>query len=398
MSRIIKIFFIVALFFSYNFIQAQSFYIETPDSLKKNAINIRGNVRMDFFNNFTGGIDRGGGYLGEADFGLHVETEKAGLWKHGEMFIQGMTTHGKKPSANVVGDVQTFSNIEAENHTALYEFWYNHHFFNEKLSVIFGQLDMNADFSISDNAMNFINSSFGVIPTLSCNNNVSIFPLVTLGAGIKFKFWKKFAFQTGIYNGSSGDFTSNPNAVNWEISKKNGYNSITELHLYRKKDSITTGTYKLGLFYHSAHYTNIESGDTLKGNYGFYMIADQMLVPKTLSCENGLCAFLTFSLFPDDRNVLNMSASGGLCYHGPFKKRKDDNIGIAFAHADFSRNYTKLSPDTLLKNETAIELMYRCKINDKIMVQPEMQYIINPGAVILLKNSLVGLLRIHINI
>lgn len=380
------------------FVKAQSFYIDQPDSLKKYAINFRGNVRMDFFNNFSGGIDQGGGYLGEADFGLNFETEKAGLWKHGELFIQGMTTHGKKPSANVVGDLQTFSNIESEAHTALYEFWYNHHFFDDKLAIIFGQLDMNADFSVSDNAMKFINSSFGVIPTLSLNNHISIFPLLTLGGAIKFKFWKRFAFQTAIYNGSPGDFTSNPNAVNWKFSTEYGYYSISEFHFFNKKDTITTGTYKIGVFYHSAQYQNIENGDTLKGNYGFYFLADHMFISNSYTYENGLSGFLTGSLFPDDRNILNMTIAGGICYHGPFKKRKNDDFGIAFAFANFSNKYTKLNPDTLLNNETAIELMYRCHLTENIMIQPEIQYIINPGATKLLKNSLVGLLRIHINI
>lgn len=379
-------------------VTAQSFYVETPDSLKKNAVTFKTNLRMDFFNNFTGGIDKGGGYLGEADMGLTFDSDKTGWWKGGEFFIQGMNTHGKNPSANVTGDFQTFSNIDAENHVALYEAWYCQHFFDDKFSVIFGQLDMNADFSISDNAMNFINSSFGVIPTLSLNNSLSIFPLLSLGAGLKLKFWKKFAFQTAVYNGNSGDFTTNPNAVNWKFSKSYGYYSISELHLYNKKDTISTGTYKFGFFYHSGQYYKWENVDTLACNYGFYLIADQMLIPKDAMYENGLNGFVQASFFPSDRNFLTLYLGGGLRYHGPWKKRKYDDFGIAFAYSNVSDKYVNLSPDILLRHETAIELMYSYRFNENIRVQPEFQYVINPGAIILLKNTLVGLIRFHITL
>lgn len=387
-------FFLIISFFT----KAQSFFDETPDTLRKYAISFKANVRMDFFNNFTGGINQGSGYLGEGDLGVMFDSEKANWYKGGEFFIQGMTTYGKNPSANIVGDYQTFSNIDAENHISLYEMWYCQHFSNGKWSIIIGQLDMNADFSVSENAMSFINSSFGVFPTLSLNNSLSIFPLVTLGSGVKLKCWDKIAFQTAIYNGNAGDFSTNPNAINWKFSKEYGFSSITEFHYFNKKDTITTGTYKLGFFYHTTKYPGWKAGDMLTGNYSIYVVADQMLIPQSKLNIYGLNGFLIASMAPADRSLNDFFLGGGFRYHGLSKSRREDDIGLAFSYTNISKKYIELNPDTTLKNETAIELMYNYHLNKNIRIQPEFQYIIHPGATKLLKNSLVGLVRIHINI
>lgn len=378
-------------------LKAQSFY--GNDSLGENALTYKAAIRMDAFNNFSGGLSKGAGYLGEADIQIRFSTENAGLWKEGEAIVQVMNTHGKKPSGNFTGDFQTFSNIETDDHLALYEFWYNQHLFDDKISLLIGQLDMNADFSVSDNAMYFINSSFGVIPTLSLNNAVSIFPLLSPGFVAKYKPNLNYFFQAGIYNGNPGDFESNPNGVNWKFSKENGLYTIAEFHYLNTTDSTQTGAYKLGLFYHSAQFAGSGLNDTIsyKGNYGIYATADQLVFSNDPKKERGLSVFCQASIFPQDRNFLNMYYGGGIRYHGLFDKRKNDDIGIAFASAWLSPNFRKTAPEIFDTHETAIELTYKLKINKNITIQPDVQYILNPGANKEIKDAFVGFVRLIIN-
>ncbi|HBX49887.1 MAG: hypothetical protein A2275_05460 [Bacteroidetes bacterium RIFOXYA12_FULL_35_11] len=390
---VLKLFMILTFIGFVNKLFSQSFYIN--DSLREKAFSFRGVVRMDEFSNFTGGLDQGSGYLGEVDISLKIITEKLGIWKGGEFFVQGMNVHGKKPTSNIIGDFQTFSNIESDDHTSFYEFWYNQHLFNEKVAILVGQLDMNADFSVSENASHFINSSFGVIPTLSMNNTLSIFPLLTCGAVAKAKVSKKIFVQTGFYNGYNGDFTTNPSAIKWEYKKENGFYNITEVHYFNMKDTVVTGTYKLGLFYHTGYFIKLSNGDTLHNNYGIYAIADQIIFSKYPDSEQGLNAFFETSYFPEDRNFLNFFIGGGLRYRGLFNKRKYDDIGLAFATGTMSKYYKNQS-DSILSHETAIEFMYKAQLHKNIVIQPEIQYIINPGAYKPVNNSFVGMIRLFI--
>ena len=69
-------------------------------------------------------------------------------------------------------------------------------------------------------------------------------------------------------------------------------------------------------------------------------------------------------------------------------------MGIAYANV--CDEYLNRYGNVWMLNETAIELTYRIQINDNIAFQPDFQYIIHPGALRVLDNAFVGLLRFEI--
>jgi porin len=71
-------------------------------------------------------------------------------------------------------------------------------------------------------------------------------------------------------------------------------------------------------------------------------------VPGTT--DQGLSAFVRAGGAPNDRNLINFYADGGLIYKGLIPHRPDDKVGIAAAYARIGDNARGLDADTGLFN------------------------------------------------
>ncbi|MBN1462740.1 MAG: carbohydrate porin, partial [Paludibacteraceae bacterium] len=158
---------------------------QTDSSQNTSAFSYTASYTGDMVNNLNGGIKTGTNYLGMAHIGLGFDTEKARWWKGGEFCIDFMNTHGDTPSANLIGDIQIASNIEAGNLSVLYELWYKQRF--GKIAVTVGLQDMNSNYAVTENGGLFVNSSFGVHTVMSDNITLPIFPITALGLNFQWQ-------------------------------------------------------------------------------------------------------------------------------------------------------------------------------------------------------------------
>ena len=71
-------------------------------------------------------------------------------------------------------------------------------------------------------------------------------------------------------------------------------------------------------------------------------------------------------------------------------------MGIAFVHLSKDARSIDINSD-LLSYEAAIELTYKAQFFEWLCIQPDLQYIINPGAIKNINNSTVGLIRTYIS-
>jgi porin len=327
----------------------------------------------DLVSNFSGGIKRGTAYLGLANLKAGFDTEKASWWKDGELFVNLGNTHGGKPSADLIGDFQGVSNIEAGNLTFMYELWYRQHVANLTFTV--GLQDLNADFAMTRNGSLFTNSSFGIQSSIADNNPVPIFPLTALGANLKWSITDSYTLQMAVFDGTPDDFESNPYNTNWTLNKSQGYLAVGEFQLIKSLLKGRSGVYKFGVYFHEHN----DSIDVEQENGGIYVIGDQELTDK-------LSVFSQIGFSPKSKNNHNHFFSLGFNYKSPFRKRPHDLFGMAVAYAGIDRN--------VIGSETALELTYSYEVCKNIYVRPDIQYIINPaGTGEKLKNALVGFLR-----
>ena len=101
---------------------------------------------------------------------------------------------------------------------------------------------------------------------------------------------------------------------------------------------------------------------------------------------------------PEDRNVVSLDAYAGLSYKGTLHGRDNDIFAAGI-------NYTKLSNDLRddsgrafpSHHETIFEMTYLAVINHWISVQPDFQFIQNPGGTQNAPDAIVAGLRCNIN-
>jgi porin len=331
-------------------------------------------------------------YLGLIDIGVSFNTERAGLWKGGKFYVQIENTHGDTPTADFVNDFQVFSNIENGNHTYLYMAWFKQLF--GRLSLLAGIHDLNSEFAISEYAGLFVNSSFGIMPTIAVNVPVPIFPNPGLGIVSKFDATEQFSFQTAVYDGYRAGFQTDSYNLDHDINISEGVLNINEVHFRPGRGK---SIYKAGFYLHSGEFKHIsDTTHTRRGNYGAYVIIDRELLSISHFKEKELSAFLQLGWAPEEYNFNCLYVGFGLNYSGKFFNNRMHAIGAGIAYGKVCTKNLNVFSDDYSSHETSIELTYSAQITDNITIQPDLQYIINPGALEILNNMLIGLLRIDI--
>ena len=367
------------------FLNAVNGYSQTRDDNGGSGLQLNATYKGDFVSNFRGGIATGTTYLGLADLFLGFNTEKAGLWKGGNFLIRGANSHGGEPSANLVGDFQGVSNIEAGNHTFLYEVWFRQSISN--MTATIGLQDLNGEFANSEVSSLFINSSFGIHSVIASNISAPIFPITKPGITLCADLSKKITLKTAIYKGCPIDFESNPYNLNWDLFYEEGLLWINEAQFSWTGSREKSNVLKIGGFFHQ----HCEESDLLPEeeeivtrNYGFYLVGEHQI--STTGEENeGLKIFYQAGLSPRNDNFGYFGA--GCAYTGLLSSNGTDVLGLAFAKG--------MMNDECCKNETTFELTYKVHLTHQIYIQPDLQYVVHPGGTVAqLKNATVGLMRL----
>lgn len=328
--------------------------------------------------------------------GLQVTsfTKENGWWKNGMFSMYMLNTFGDNPTTDYVHDYQMFDNIESfpdtNNHidfkngqlnyrTFIYTLYYQHFFKNSRLLV--GQYDLNFDFAFSNVGLNFINSSFGVQPTITYNvPSFSTYPFTNLTLRYEYNLGD-YNIRAAIAQGMGGNNLTNPHGTKYSESfKEGGLFMITEFERVKIKSDFLMSDYKLGFWGHtgskSLKFTNFTDTLDTKGhfNYGAYFIGDKFLRPEKGDSSQGLYAFVDLGWAPNDYNIFNYYAGGGFSYTGLFPKRDADILALGIANPFFSKGLQRTKGFT--QTEKAIELNYNF-VTKKVNIQPCVQYIMN---------------------
>lgn len=362
---------------------AKGFSQEGEES-RQPAIQLSAIYKGDLVRNFNGGIATGTTYLGLADLFINFDTEKAGLWKGGELLIHGANTHGGEPTSDLVGDFQGVSNIEAGDHTFLYELWYRQSIANFTATI--GLQDLNVEFANSEVAALFLNSSFGVHSVIAGNISAPIFPVTKPGLTLSAELSERLTLKSALYKGCPVDFDLNPYNLNWNANYEEGLLWISEGHYSWTGDRNRNNVLKGGFFYHQhCPETEIDMPEEyVERDYGFYAVGEHHL-SLTEDEGRGLKIFYQLGISPRNDNFGYFGA--GCSYAGLLSSKGSDVLGLAIAES--------MLTDAYGHNETTFELTYKVQLNDQMYLQPDVQYVVHPGGTdVNLENATVGFLRL----
>ncbi|MDX8401930.1 MAG: carbohydrate porin [Mariprofundaceae bacterium] len=315
-------------------------------------------------------------YQDNLDIGLEFDTEAAGLWRGGLFHVHGLRNHGSDPTAVLLGDLQTASNIEAPDQSILYEAWFEQRI--GMFSVLIGLHDLNSEFYVSDYAGLFLNSSFGIGPEITANVPVSIFPKPGPGVRMRLEHEGMGYLAVARYDGD-------PEAR--KVKRSNGKFEIGEFGL----TAVDGFVGKLGWWRHTAP-KSFNNKTFAKGTWGAYFIGDLRMFEWD---EGAAGLFLQIGRAQADRNDVAGYFGLGLHLQGVIPGRDADELGLAMARATLSGQSTMVAnPDA----ETAVELTWRAELADGLAVQPSWQWITRPGGDRNAPSIQVGMLRFEIDL
>jgi len=368
-------------------------------SLENQGFSFEAQYTGDFLVNTKGGLREDETYLGNLNFFLNMDFERSGLWKNGLLFANILDNHGdKKISESMVREIQTVSNIEAPRVTRLYELWYQHTFADKSTSFLAGIHNLNSDFNVTEFGGLFLNSYFGITPEMAIGARPGIFPLASPGARLKSGLNNRWELLLGVYDGDPGDPESSKHLPCSTLSSRDGALIAFELayHLNARAKSLSEFI-KWGIWHNTGEFDDITKLDPLgnpvrrQGNYGTYIVFDKVIFQNDIQV---LGTFLQSGFTPENLNEINYYIGGGLILQSPISLRPKDSIGLAVAHVGISTDVIDMG--NRAESETIIEWTYNAQIYEYFRMQPNIQYVINPGADINLNNALVTGIRFEI--
>ena len=378
----------------------------TRASLAKSGISLGALYYGEAFYNWGGERD-GGAYDGVLELYLNADMHKLGLWKGLCFFTNGYQIHGRSITGENVGGLMPVSNLEAEPATRLFEIWFEQHLFNHAMSVRIGQLAADAEFMLSEGGGYFLNGTWGW-PSIAAENNPSggpAYPLATPGVRVGLFPTKRTSVLVGIYN---GDPAPQCNKADSDPQRCNDHGLDFELdddpllmaegaYSYALAGGGLPGTIKVGGWSHFGTFQDqrvdvggeliaISGNDGLpiENNWALYVIMDQLLwrVPGSED-PRGVGMFFRFAGAPDDRNLVDFHFDAGLTFTGMIPGRPNDALAVGFAYTGISDQVSAFDVDSgepvAREYESLIEIAYTLEVTTGWVLQPDFQYLWNPG-------------------
>jgi porin len=330
----------------------------------------------EVFNNTRGGISTKDAtrYGGCFDLVLQMDTAAAGWWDNGQFYVYMQQSQGTTLTSEFVGDGQFYSDIDTspkhEGLTQLGEYWYQHTFGEDELTVRIGRQDPNCDFAYADYSCDFINSSFATLPNIP----MPYWPFQTVGLSTLYSPNPQWRLGGGCYDHGSDQ------GQWWTTTTSRGMFFIAQADYMPNAEceNAPSTTLRAGSWYTSSDTAAVDGAGSFDGNFGVYTTVDRMLIPECHAADQGLAGFFQYCWAPDDRNQVQHGIGAGLVYTGWYYGHDQDTCGLAFTLIQFSPELRQTTGQT---NENAIEVFYKACLCDWLALTTDLQYIARPSGI-----------------
>lgn len=334
------------------------------------AVNVDLVYTADIMSVVSGGIADGEAYLDNLD--LTVALDGKQLWglDNVDVFIYGIYNNGAHFSERYVGDAQVASNIETgESAVRLYEAWINFDV-GQHSDIRFGLYDLNSEFDVLESSSLFLGSAHGIGSDFSQTgrNGPSIFPNTSLSLRFATELNADWRLQLAVLDAVPGDPEETDRTV-IRLSSVEGALLVAEAQRIRPKSRLLLGAWS----YTAKTDTLLRQAgsDNRERNSGLYLRGETLVYDAL----GEVSAFARVGVASDKVNVFSQFLSGGLTWRSFSETRPADEMGIAFAWAEASGDVPAGSDN----REIAVEFTYRLQLADRFGIQPNIQYVKNPG-------------------
>ena len=377
-------------------------------NLARHGISLGLTESSEILGNTSGGTRRGFVYDGVTTATLQLDTQQAFGWSGGTFEISALQIHGNNLSARDLQSLQTASGIESDRGTRLWELWYDQRLSSGgMLDLRVGQQSLDQEWMVSQNALDFVNTMFGwaMLPSADLPAGGPAYPLSAIGARVRVHPHGPWTVLAGIYNGSPtnnapGDPQRN-DRHGTSFPLKGGVLAMLEAQ-YAVPASVAqspASVYRIGAWYDSEHFADQEfdnTGQSLanpasdgiarehRGDWSVYGVVDQRIWTSSATPCRTLNYFLRPMWTPlAGRNPIDFSLNAGLTVTAPLPNRSNDTFGAAIAYAHVGSRLEALDRQQgypVHAGETVVEWTYIDQVTPWFQLQPDVQYVFDPGA------------------
>ncbi len=381
------------------------------------GVTISINDSENLLGNLAGGVKRGATMQGVTTGTLEINTGAAFNLPGGIFHVSALQIHGQSLTGPYLDNLQAANGNEAEDGTRLWELWYDQQFDYTRADIKLGQQSIDNEFIVSTYSGLFVNTMAGwpLIPSDDLYGGGPAYPLSSLGVRLQYKPVDNTTILAGVFDDNPG---GGPFSNDAQFDDRNGgrFNLntgalfIAELQyaineplvgdMVRNADAPAKlpGTYKIGFWYDTGPFPDQRFGtDGLSladpnsngdpqlhhGNYSLYGVVDQTVWQSSADSSRNLNVFGRIMGAPDDQNLVDFSFNGGLTLMAPLPGRDNDQAGIDFGIGRISSRAAGLDQDSGLTRqgtEELLELTYQAQATPWLIVQPDLQYVVHPGA------------------
>ena len=397
-------------------------------TLAQHGITFAVEETSEALGNVTGGIHKSLDYDGLTQAVVQVNSSRAFGYYGGTFNVSGLQLHGINLSQRNLLSLQTASGIESDRSTRLWELWYDQKLLAEdRLDIRIGQQSLDQEWMVSTNALVFVNTMFGwpMLPSADMPGGGPAYPLSAPGVRLRYRPVNAISIQLGAFSSSPFNISNaraqaigadpqqlDPSGTSFPFFH-HGALLLAELQysapalggmVLPGSTQPLARTYRLGVWYDTEQFADVRfSGDGLplanpasdrsqhlhRGNLGVYGVIDQMIWRSSKDPNRTLSVFGRAMGTPfADRNLINFSANLGLVLKDPFTYRTDDSLGLAMGFTHVSSDQARADADLAeftdtynpaRTSETFIEATYQRQVTPWLQIQPDVQYVFNPG-------------------
>jgi porin len=337
--------------------------------------------------NTSGGLETGGTWLDNLDIVFTADRGSLGVPGLSGMLAL-LRNNANEFSPRFVGDLQVASNIDAPEAWRVYQGWLEWSpSADSRFSVRTGIYAADQEFDVPPSGGLFLHSAPGTNTEYALGGLIGppIFPLSGWGVRLAGGFGDGGYWLAAVMDGVPG----NPDDItdfNYRWEGKDGALLQGEVgYIGGRWNKLAIGTWT-----YSADFDTLEADDqgnpvTDDWDAGLYVLADRQLASGGFGDVNGYVqAGATKEGFANRGrfNVFTRFLGAGVTLARFSERRPDDELGFMFATAwsgDELRDSRADDGIATDPHETALELTYRAQVTDWLAIQPDFQYIINPG-------------------
>ncbi len=353
----------------------------------------------------SGGLRKAVRYFQNIGFDLQLDLEKLVGLEGAGFNLSVSSRSGRSLTQDAVGNVFDVSQLCCGATIRLVNVAFEQRFLNGKVDLAIGRIATGDVFLTAPIYCRFVSSAF-------CGNPVGVFfdvpysayPTATWGVRATVRPVPELYLMAGFYDGDPNLGRNDVHGLDWSWRSGVGNLLSGELGLRLGQHGEATelpGNFKLGGFWHTGPFTDLGgSGRTERGNGGFYLLLDQMVYREAgKGALQGLTSFVSLLFAPDDSlSQVPFFMNGGAVYRGIVPGRDADALLLGVAYGQFSpvqRGAQRAARDagapgvTVQSFELVIELGYIVQLTKWLTLQPDVQYVVQPGGSDALRDAVV---------